>query len=175
MKRSPLLSVSLRYGAVCGVLALALLVVTYYIGRHPLMISPYLDFRILLFAVFIFFTLKEVRDYYQEGALYFWQGLIGSVLVVVVATIIAAIGIQIFGSLEKEFVVSYVEQMTAYLKTFPKEDIDRIGKEVYDRNLEQLPATNSSILAFTYFMQGLVIGFFVSIIVSAILRKQPKP
>lgn len=175
MKRSPLLSVSLRYGAVCGVLALALLVVTYYIGRHPLMISPYLDFRILLFAVFIFFTLKEVRDYYQEGALYFWQGLIGSVLVVVVATIIAAIGLQIFGSLEKEFVTSYVEQMTAYLKTFPKEDIDRIGKEVYDRNLEQLPATNSSILAFTYFMQGLVIGFFVSIIVSAILRKQPKP
>lgn len=175
MKRSPLLSVSLRYGAVCGVLALVLLVVTYYIGRHPLMISPYLDFRILLFAVFIFFTLKEVRDYYQEGVLYFWQGLIGSVLVVVVATIIAAIGIQIFASLEKEFITSYVEQMTAYLKTFPKEDIDRIGKEVYDRNLELLPATNSSILAFTYFMQGLVIGFFVSIILSAILRKQPKP
>lgn len=175
MKRSPLLSVSLRYGAVSGILAMVLLVVTYYIGRHPLMISPYLDFRILLFAVFIFFTLKEIRDYYQEGVLYFWQGLIGSVLVVVVATIIAAIGLQIFGSLEKEFVTSYVEQMTAYLKTFPKEDIDRIGKEVYDRNLEQLPATNSSILAFTYFMQGLVIGFFVSIIVSAILRKQPKP
>lgn len=175
MKRSPLLSVSLRYGAVCGVLALVLLVVTYYIGRHPLMISPYFDFRILLFGVFIFFTLKEVRDYYQEGVLYFWQGLIGSVLVVVVATIIAAIGLQIFGNLEKGFVTSYVVEMTAYLKTFPKEDIDRIGKEVYDRNLEQLPATNSSILAFTYFMQGLVIGFFVSIILSAILRKQPKP
>ena len=174
MKRAPLLSVSLRYGAVCGILSFLLMMTTYYIGRHPLMISPFLDFRILLFGVFIFFTLKEFRDYYQEGVLYFWQGIIGSFLMVVTSTIIAAIGLQIFGSMVKKFVPSYVEQMTVYLKTFPKEDIERIGKDVYERNLELLPATNISVLAFTYFIQGLVIGLFVSIILSVILRKQPK-
>lgn len=174
MKRSPLVSVSLRYGAVCGILSFILMITTYYIGRHPLMISPFLDFRILLFGVFIFFTLKEIRDYYQQGVLYFWQALIGSFLMVVTATVIAAIGLQIFGNLEKTFVPSYIAQMTAYLKTFPQADIERIGKEIYQRNLDQLPATNISVLAFTYFIQGVVIGLFVSIILSVILRKQPK-
>src|SRR5688500_17801726 len=117
MKPFPLVSVSLRYGAVCGFLSFILMITTYYIGRHPLMLSPFLDFRILLFGVFIFFTLKEFRDYYQQGVLYFWQGVIGSFLMVVTATVIAAIGLQIFGNLEKAFVPSYIAQMTAYLKT----------------------------------------------------------
>ncbi|HZB13783.1 MAG TPA: hypothetical protein VE467_12175, partial [Chryseolinea sp.] len=56
--------VSTRYGAAAGILAFILLLVMYYVGRHPLLTSPFLDFRILLFGIFIFFTLKELRDYY---------------------------------------------------------------------------------------------------------------
>jgi hypothetical protein len=64
--------------------------------------------------------------------------------------------------------------MSQYLNTFSKEDIERIGKEVFERNLNQLPTTNISVLAMTYFVQGLAIGFFVSIILSVIVRRQPK-
>ena len=80
-----------------------------------------------------------------------------------------------FCTFEREFVESYILQITAYVKSFPKEDIERIGKDIYERNLKALPATNMAALAITYFMQGLVIGFFVNIILSVILRKQPKP
>jgi hypothetical protein len=65
--------------------------------------------------------------------------------------------------------------MTDYLKTFPKEDIERIGKDVYERNLNDLPETNIRKLVETYFAQGIAIGFFVNIILSVILRRQPKP
>lgn len=174
MKRSPIISVCSRYGLVAGILALLLLIATYYLGRNPLLVSPFLDFRILLYGIFIFFSLKEVRDYYQEGVLYFWQGILGTALLVLVASAVSSLGLIAFGTLEPELVTSYVEQMTEYLKSFPKEDIERIGKEVYDRNLNQLPTTNISNLAITYFAQGLVIGFFVSIILSVILRRQPK-
>ncbi len=174
MNRSPLLKISIRYGLVAGVLTLVLMVALYYIGTHPLMIAPYLDFRILLFGIFIFFALKEVRDYYQNGELYFWQGMIGAGIVVLLADVIASIGLTIFGSIEKEFIASYVKEMTTYLNTFSKEDVERIGKEVFERNLKQLPTTNISVLAVTYFVQGLSIGFFVSIILSVILRRQPK-
>ncbi len=174
MNRSPLLKISIRYGLVAGLLTFILLVVLYYIGTHPLLIAPYLDFRILLFGIFIFFALKEVRDYYQHGELYFWQGMIGAGIVVLLADVIASIGVTIFGSIETEFIASYVKEMIQYLNTFSKEDIERIGKEVFERNLEQLPTTNISVLAVTYFVQGLSIGFFVSIILSVILRRQPK-
>jgi hypothetical protein len=170
-----LLKISSRYGVVAGILAFILLVAIFYMGSHPLLVSPFLDFRILLFGIFIFFTLKEFRDYYQNGALYFWQGLAGGALVTLIATTITSCLLWLFGNWEEEFVISYVNQFTAYLKSFPKEDIDRIGKEIYERNLNALPATNSLDLTQTYFMQGLAIGFFVNIVLSVILRKQPNP
>lgn len=175
-KPSPLVSIGVRYGTLAGVLAIVLLIATYYfMGRHPLMVSPFADFRILLFGVFIFFTLKEFREGHQQGTLYFWQGMIGSFILVMVAGIIASLLLLGFCSFESSFIPSYVKAMTEYLKTFPTEDIERIGKEVYTRNLEQLPATNAKQIAGMYFMQSLMIGFFVSIILSVILRKELKP
>jgi hypothetical protein len=169
-----LFKISVRYGVVAGVLAFILLVAMYYMGRHPFLTSPFLDFRILLFGIFVFFTLKEFRDYHQQGILYFWQAMVAGLSVILLATVITSVLLLVFGSWEKEFVVSYIVQFTAYLKTFPKEDIERIGKEIYKRNLEALPATNISGLTQTYFMQGMVIGFFVNIVLSVILRRQPK-
>lgn len=170
-----LIKVSARYGGAGGVLAFALLVVMYYLGPHPLLTSPFLDFRILLFGIFTFFTLKEFRDYYHNGVLYFWQAMTGGLTVVSVATTITSCLLWLFGDWEQDFIVSYITQLTAYLQSFPQEDIARIGKEVYDRNLRELPATNVFDLVQTYFMQGIVIGFFVTIIISVILRRQPKP
>ena len=171
MRNFPLIKVSVRNGLVSGTLALILFIVLFYIGRNPFLISPFLDFRILLFGVFVFFTLKEFRDYYQAGLLYFWQGLIGSVIVVFCASSIASFGVWIFGKINPEIVKGYIDQMTFYLKNFPAEDIERIGKDVYERNLKLLPATNISTLALTYLFQGMVIGFFISIILSVILRR----
>ncbi|HEU5290095.1 MAG TPA: DUF4199 domain-containing protein [Cyclobacteriaceae bacterium] len=174
-KSSPLISIGLQWGALAGILIIVLLIAMFYIGRHPLMISPFMDFRILLLGVCIFFSLREFREGYQQGSLYFWQGMAGGFIMVVVAGTIASLLLLVFCSLESSFIPDYVKAMTAYLKTFPAEDIARIGKDVYERNLEQLPATNSKQIASLYFIQSLMIGFFVSIILSVILRKEPKP
>ena len=170
-----LLKISARYGVACGILAFILMLAMYYIGSHPLLIPPFLDFRILLFGIFTFFTLKEFREYHQRGILYFWQAMAGGLTVVLMAATITSCLLWLFGIWEKDFVASYVTQFTTYLQSFPKEDIDRIGKEVYERNLRELPATNVLDLVQTYLMQGIVVGVFVSIIVSVILRRQPKP
>jgi hypothetical protein len=169
-----LLRISVRYGTVGGILAFILLIMMFYLGRHPLITSPFLDFRILLFGIFIFFTLKEFRDYEQEGVLYFPQAMIGGLVVIMIMTTITSIMLQIFGTVEKDFVATYIEQVTSYVKAFSKEDIERVGREIYERNLAELPATNISRLTVTYFVHGLVIGFFVNIILSVILRRQPK-
>src|SRR4051812_24689537 len=102
MKRYPLISIALRYGAVAGILTFVLMVGLFYMGRHPLLISPFLDFRVLLFGVFIFFSLKEFRDDVQKGELYFWQGMMGSFMLVMVASAISSIGVQIFGLFESK-------------------------------------------------------------------------
>jgi|SRR5688572_12960129 len=174
-KPSPLISIGIQWGALAGTLTIVLVIAMYYIGRHPLMVSPFMDFRILLYGVCIFFSLKELRDGHQKGALFFWQGMVGSFIMIVVAATFASILLMVFCSIESSFIPAYVTAMTEYLKGFPTEDIARIGKDVYQRNLDQLPATNSKQIASLYFMQSLMIGFFVSIILSVILRKEPKP
>jgi hypothetical protein len=166
-----LFNISIRNGIIAGLLASALLIAMFYMGVHPLLISPFMDFRIFLFGVFIFFALKEFRNYYQQGLLYFWQGLIGGFFVVFFTTLLAAAGLWIFGTVEPEFVKRYIEEFTLYLKTFSEEDIGRIGKSVYERNLEWLPSTHIADLVQTYFVQGMIIGFFVSIILSVVLRR----
>jgi Protein of unknown function (DUF4199) len=170
----PLLTISLKHGLTAGLLSVLLLVATYYMGQHPLMISPYFDYRIILFSVFIFFALKEYRDSRNQGVLYFWQGMMGSYLVIAVAGTIGALGLLLFAYLEKDFVPAYIRTMTQYLEAFPQEEIKAIGKEVYDRNLALLPFTTSKLLAISYFGHGILIGLFISIVLSVILRKQPK-
>ena len=169
-----LMLTSLRYGLLGGVLAFVLLVAMYFMGRHPMLTSPFLDFRILLFSIFVFFTLKEFRDYEQQGVLYFSQAMMGGQSVIFVMCTVSALLLLLFGTLEPDFVRDYIVQVTAYIKSFSAEDVERVGKEAYDRNLAALPSTNIGKLAITYFVHGIVIGFFVNIVLSTILRKQPK-
>lgn len=170
----PLLATPLKFGAIAGALGAVLDIGLYYIGRHPFLIPVFFDFRIFLFAVFIFVTLKELRDFRYGGILYFWQGLIGSFIFIAAFALIASTGIALFALIVPNFVSAYITLSLEQLKSLPPEVIAQIGKNVYDRNLQMLPATNGFDLALLYFMQSFMIGFFISVIISVILRRQPK-
>lgn len=170
----PIVKVPAVNGLIAGVLGAILNILLFYFGKHPLLIPPYFDYRIILMGIFIFFTLKEFRDNYQDGILYFWQGLIGSFLFTTAFGLTAALIIYVFALMEPKFLEEYIRLFTEFLKAWPPEEIERLGKNAYERNLEQLPATNAFDLALQYFLQSYAIGFFISIILSVILRRQPK-
>jgi hypothetical protein len=174
VKMKPLINVPLRYGVLAGVIGSALLVGLYYMDRHPFLIPVFIDFRIFLFGVFIFFTLQEIRDYHQQGILYFWQGLSGSFLFTVAYAVISALLLVLFIAAVPRFLETYVSLSIEQLEKMPADVIDRIGKDAYTRNLELLPATSISDLAFLYIVQSFLISLFVSIILSVILRRQAK-
>jgi hypothetical protein len=164
----------LKYGLIAGALGIVLVLGLFYIGRHPFLIPVFFDFRIIFFAVFVFFALKEFREFHQGGILYLWQGMIGSFILIASFAIVVAIGIFAFIKINPEFLTSYIDQSVLLLKTLPDDIIARIGKDVYQRNLDTLPSTNGFDLAMLYFTQSFMIGIFVSIILSVILRRQPK-
>ncbi|HEY9489701.1 MAG TPA: DUF4199 domain-containing protein, partial [Chryseosolibacter sp.] len=135
----PLIKVPLRYGVIAGLVGFGLLVGLYYMGRHPLLIPVFLDFRIILFGVFIFFTLREIRDYYQNGILYFWQGIIASLLFTACFAFIASLALYLFVQAAPVFLSDYVNLSIQQLKSLPSPVIEKIGREVYERNLGLLP------------------------------------
>jgi hypothetical protein len=170
----PFVKVPLKYGAIASLIGILGVIGLYYMGRHPLMIIIYLDFRIILYAVFMFFALKELRDLYYDGILYMWQGMMSSFILVMTFAILVSGAMYAFGSAVPDFRDDYVREGTALLKSMPKEAIEQIGKDNYDRNLSQLPATNVLELSVIYFRQCVIIGLFISIILSVVLRRQPK-
>jgi hypothetical protein len=168
-----LVRVPQRYGFIGGILGFVLLIILYYIDRHPFLIPVFFDFRVALFGVFMYFILKELRDYYYGGLLFFWQGLAACGLFVITFAFVSSLLIWIFAVNVPGFVTQYIELATNQLRIFPKETIDQIGKEIYERNMALLPSTTAFDLALLYFVQCFGIGLFISIIISVLLRRQP--
>ncbi len=174
MFKSPLFKVSLRYGAIAGLLCIGFVVSLFYMGKHPFLINPMLDFRVPLFALMLFFCLKEVRDYHQGGVLYFIQASTGSLFFLLTTALLASAGMYLFGTFQPAFLADYVREFTTQIRNLPPETVERIGKAVVEENLKTLPSTTLGNLATLYAWQTMVIGFFISVIISVILRRQPK-
>jgi hypothetical protein len=172
----PLFKVPVIYGAIAGAFGVLIVVALYYMGIHPFLIPVYKDYRILLLGIFIFFSLREFRDVYQNGIMSFWEGIIVSFILVSTFAIIAGAGVGVFAGFVPEFIQKYISLHMDILKNFPADEIEKIGgQKVIDSNLRSLPATDVRKLVELYIWQSFVIGALISIILSLILRKQPKP
>jgi hypothetical protein len=169
-----LLVTAAKYGALASILGFLAIIGFYYMGKHPMLFPPYLDFRVLLFGIFTYFCLREYRTYQNNGILYFWEGLIGSFAFVTVFAVLVSAGVYILSSTNENFIKSFVTLFREQVKTFPPDVVKQIGKENIERNLNELSATTPFDMARNYFVQSYLISFFISIILSVILRKQPK-
>ena len=72
----PLFKVALKYALTASLLAITLVIILFYTGKHPLLIPIAYDFRILLFGVFIYFSIREFKTFHNSGELHCWQGLL---------------------------------------------------------------------------------------------------
>lgn len=171
---SRMFSISLRNGIISGVLGAVLMVILYFMGKHPFLFPIYFDFRLVLMTVFLVITLKEYRDYHQQGTLYFSQGMVICLLFTIVFALIASLLIGLFGFIFPAFLSDYISMATVQLRGIGPEMVEQIGKEAYEKGISQLPGTQMSDLMIDYFIKSFIISFFASIIISVILRKQPK-
>jgi len=175
MKIPAIVRVPLKYGFFGGLLGILVIGFLYYFGtNHPQLFPVFLDFRILLFAVFIFFSVKEFKDYYQAGTLHFWQGMIIGITCYLTISFIISMGIAIFGAFEPGYVKHYVEEISAVLGDNKEAIIEKVGEESYRTQMETLPFTTVYDLAIDYMLKSMFIGLFLTIIISVILRRQPK-
>lgn len=175
LERVPrLVFIAVRNGMLAAALGIVFMLVLYYIDRHPFLFPIYFDFRIVMLGVFVVMSLKELRDGHQQGLLSFGQAMVCALLFTLVFAIIMMSFVWVFSQLNPSFVADYIALATAQLQSLDPTVVEEMGKDSIERNLEALPATNGSILAFDYFIKTLVASFFISIIISVILRRQPK-
>jgi len=172
--KNPLLRVPFRYGLIGGVIGGLAIVVLYLMGMHPFLLPVIVDFRIAIYSLFIFLCLKELRDYFYKGELYFWQGMVGSYVFVATAALIGAVVTWCYATCQKEFLSAYVAKLQQQLTGFKKQFIESVGVDAYNQQLARLPGTTAFDLAGDYFLKSLIIGLFLAILFSVVVRKTPK-
>lgn len=168
---NPLLTVSLRYGLLASAAGLASVIAFFYMGKHPFWIFPLFDIRILVISILLFFCLKELRDYFFGGLLFFWQGMAGSIIFISVMSLIGFAGIYCFGSFEKMFVSEYVRQGLEQINALSDTSAAQIGKPAVEEMKITLPKTSLFWMAKRYAIQTLTFGLFICVIISVVLRK----
>src|SRR6187549_1178654 len=127
-KISPLVTIPIRFGLLGGVLGTILVLTLYYLGKHPFLFPIYFDFRIILFAILMYFTLKEYRDFHKEGLLHMWEGLIMCFIFVTVFALVSSLAVFAFASFEPAFVQTFITLFSEQIKKFPPEIVEQIGK-----------------------------------------------
>ncbi|UII24506.1 DUF4199 domain-containing protein [Fulvivirga maritima] len=171
----PIVKVPLKFGLFGALLGMVVILVLYFINRHPLLIPPHLDFRILLFAVFIFFALKEFKDYYNNQMLNFWQGMIIGFIVYLVIGLLVGLGLVILCQVVPHFLTTYIEG-TINGMMLNKEQLIH-GEEItiteaqFNEQIEEMRNATSAVVFFDYLGKSLFIGFPITIIISIIMRR----
>ena len=170
----PLLSIAFKYALAGSLLGIALILVLFYTNNHPLLIPIAYDYRILLFGVFIYFSIREFKTYHNSGELHFWQGLIIGVFFYLTVGIIVGVAIAIFAHAVPSFLQEYVQVNVHGLETnealLTTEGSVTMTKEEFNRQIDLTKATKPATLAIDYFIKSCIIGFFLSILLAVILR-----
>ena len=173
-KLNPIHTVAIKYGSIATLLSIILFLVLYYAGQNPLLIPAFLDFRILLFPIFLVFSIREFKENHNSGFLHFWQGFSIGLTVILIIAFLMSVFIWIFGSvIEPEFVSNFIQASLDQIESAREKIQNAIGEEELTKVLEILPSTTLYDLALDYFLKSLPYGLFLTIIISLILRKKP--
>ncbi|MEQ8575644.1 DUF4199 domain-containing protein [Fulvivirga sp.] len=174
-KLKPIYSVPIKYGLIGSLLAIILIIALFYMGKHPLLIPIFFDYRILLFGLFIFFALKEFKDYYNNKILQFWQGMVIGIGIYVIIGLVVAIFVVSFSSVVPDFHNSYIEGTLRGLELDKEQLVGQgkitISEEEFENQKQMLKASPTYVLGIDYFIKSCLLGFFITIIMAVILRR----
>lgn len=175
MFKKPLLQVPMKYGVIASGLLALLFVILYYSGKHPLFVPLFLDIRLIMLPVFMFFAMKDFRDSQNGGVLHFWQGLTIGFLTFITVGLLMSVFITLLSeyssSFLSDFISSNIELFEKKLKMLQEEK----SRAIFQEQINKLPFTSTFDLALDYFFKTALIGVFLNIILAVVLRKQPKP
>lgn len=168
----PLVGTPLRFGLVGGVLSIFLFLGIYFYNENPLIVFRKFDFGFLLLPVFIFFSIREFRDYKNGGELRFWQGMSVGFLTYMIVAFLSAFFIWIFVDFfEPQLLAGYIADRTQLIVSMKEEMIAQLGESIYDKTYAEIQQISVLEVALDDFLKKIFIGLFLTIIISVLLRK----
>lgn len=171
-KLQPYFQTALKYGLMGGILIVLLYIVLVFFEINPLVASKKLDFGFIIMPIFIFFSIKEFRDYRNDKKLRFWQGIIVGLFTLLLLSLISAFVVWAFLSLfGDEYLRQFIVDRTILLEEYRPMILETTSEEVYQQTYQDLQNVTPVILAFDDLIKKIFAGLFITLIISVILRR----
>ncbi|RED91762.1 DUF4199 domain-containing protein [Marinoscillum furvescens] len=163
---------ALKFAWFCGVFLAAVFQVSIWMDGNPITDFRHFLVNLVIFGVFIFAAIKNQKDT-NGSVLHFWQGMTVGFWVYTVGTALFLVYVLIYFSAEPSAISAYQDSAKALLEKGKDVYIQKIGEEGYQSQLQQIAQTTKWDLIWRSAMQKILTGFFVTPVISIILRKQP--
>lgn len=170
MDKSQLYKVSIKYGLAGGFVAIILFVTLFYMDGDPLSSIRIFDF--VLIPLFIYFSLKELRDYKYEGKIAYWQGMTAGFICYILIALISALTIWLFLSIiEPALFVQHKQENIAILTENPDKWVDQVGRKDYEAALRNVKKVTPFSLAADDFVKKSLIGLFLTSVIALFFKR----
>jgi len=170
--KNPYVLVPFKYGVVGGGLSVLLFFVLHWFGKNPLISGNLFSFFFV--PIFVFFSIKEFKKYYNDGLLHFWQGMSIGFFTYIILAIVSASFIWLYLEVANpEMLVDYITNRIELIESSKDNLVDQLGESTYEQSLLDVKAATSFDLALDDFIRKILVGFFITTIIAVILRQQP--
>ena len=171
----PLTKIAIKYGVIGGLVSILLLLVLFYTGKNPFLYTRKVPFGIVLVPLFIFFAIKEFRDFKNNRTLHFWQGLILGFVCYLIIALISAGFARVFLSYHPEMLHEIMEVGMQAIEDNKAETIKNLGETKHHEILNNVSTnTTAYVIALEDFILKMLLGFVATLIISLVLRKNTK-
>ena len=172
MDKSQLVKVPIKYGITGGILCVMLFFVLQLGGSYPFVMSTYFMSGVII-LIMLYFSTKELRDYKYGGKLAYWEGMSAGFVCILLVAFVSAVFVYVYVSqIDRNILEDHAEYVAATLIEDPAGWIERHGEEGYQKLLDESKQLISPIeLAFDDFLKKMVIGFFITTIISLLFKR----
>lgn len=134
----------------------------------------HLLFDLMIFGIFIFFGTKEFKVSHDDEVLHFWQGMTLGFNTYFIATAVFSIYLLIYFQWNTDALAAYQEAATQFLMDKRAVYEEKLGKESFQAQLDGISVVTWNDLVLSAGLKKILAGFFITPVISIILRKQPK-
>ena len=163
---------TIKYSLLCGLFLIILFMISVQLGTNPLLDKRHMLFDVVILFLFVYAAIREFRTYVNDNVLHFWQGMTIGFFIYLPASIIFGIGIYIILELDSLILLNYKSGTIAFVEnqkkisfsSYSDQDINNLKQSILDLTIFHI--------SFTTMIKKIITGFFITPLLSLILRKK---